>query len=47
MRELRKFAIDNVAHHPHLELEYIGLDRTVERLLRKPKKAKVKAKAER
>ncbi|KAI9825681.1 MAG: hypothetical protein M1832_001025 [Thelocarpon impressellum] len=44
MRELRRFAIDNVAHHPHLKLEYIGLDRTVERLLRKPKEAESKRK---
>ena len=40
MRELRKFAIDNVSHHPHLKLEYIGLDYTVERLQRKVKVAK-------
>ncbi|KAI9674219.1 MAG: hypothetical protein M1817_002037 [Caeruleum heppii] len=36
MRELRKFAIDVVAHHPQLKLEFIGLDGTVERLLRTP-----------
>ncbi|KAI9789133.1 MAG: hypothetical protein M1833_002768 [Piccolia ochrophora] len=35
MRELRKFAIDNVAHHAHLKLEYIALDGTVERLDRR------------
>ncbi|KAI9848787.1 MAG: hypothetical protein M1838_000368 [Thelocarpon superellum] len=40
MRELRKFAIDNVAHHPQLKLEYIGLDATVERLLRRPRASK-------
>ena len=46
MRELRKFAIDSVAHHPQMKLEYIGLDHTVERLLRKPKGAS-KSKADR
>ena len=35
MRELRKFAMDNVAHHPHMKLEYIALDGTVEALVRK------------
>ena len=40
MRELRKFAVDCVSHHPSMKLEYIGLDHTVERLLRKPKKVK-------
>ncbi|KAI9786561.1 MAG: hypothetical protein M1816_007885 [Peltula sp. TS41687] len=35
MRELRKFAMDNVAHHPDMKLEYIALEGTVEALVRK------------
>lgn len=35
MRELRKFAMDNVAHHPNMKLEYIALESTVEALVRK------------
>ncbi len=44
MRELRKFAVDNVAHHADSKLEYIALDSTVERLMRKPKDIKKKGK---
>lgn len=41
MRELRKFAMDNVAHHPRMKLEYIALEGTVESLVRKkPDKGK-------
>ncbi|TAQ91463.1 hypothetical protein B7494_g143 [Chlorociboria aeruginascens] len=37
MREFRKFAIDNVSHNPAMKLEYLALDNTVERLVRRPK----------
>jgi hypothetical protein len=43
VRELRSFAIDNIAHYPELKLEYLALDSTVERVVRKkvdPKKTK-------
>ena len=34
-REFRKFTADNVSHNPHLKLEYIALDSSVERLVRR------------
>ncbi|KAI9780973.1 MAG: hypothetical protein M1839_006412 [Geoglossum umbratile] len=43
VRELRSFAMDNIAHYPELKLEYLALDSTVERVIRKkvePKKTK-------
>jgi hypothetical protein len=43
IRELRNFAIDNISHYPELKLEYIALDSTVERVVRKkvdPKRTK-------
>jgi hypothetical protein len=43
VRELRNFAIDNIAHYPELKLEYLALDSTVERVIRKkanPKRTK-------
>jgi hypothetical protein len=35
MREFRKFAVDNIAHNPDMKLEYIALDTSVERLVRR------------
>lgn len=35
MREIRKFLVDNVSHHPNMKLEYIALDGNVERLVRR------------
>jgi hypothetical protein len=50
MREFRKFAVDSISHSPEMKLEYLALDLTVERLVRRPptkeagKKAKGKEK---
>jgi len=45
MREFRKFAVDNIAHNPDMKLEYLALDTSVERLVRRkqPKTGKEKA----
>ncbi|KAI9764925.1 MAG: hypothetical protein M1840_007950 [Geoglossum simile] len=43
IRELRNFAIDNISHYPELKLEFIALDSTLERVVRKkvePKRIK-------
>jgi hypothetical protein len=47
IREVRKFAVDSVSHNPEMKLEYLALDNTVERLVRRVKlpKAKDKGKA--
>lgn len=42
MREVRKFAVDNVSHNPAMKLEYLALDNSVERLVRRVKKPKLK-----
>jgi hypothetical protein len=44
IREIRKFAVDSVAHNPEMKLEYIALESTVERLVRRLKKPKSKGK---
>jgi hypothetical protein len=44
IREIRKFAVDSVAHNPEMKLEYIALENTVERLVRRMKKPKPKGK---
>src|ERR1700728_1855133 len=44
IREIRKFAVDSVAHNPEMKLEYIALENTVERLVRRLKKPKSKGK---
>ncbi|KAI9833763.1 MAG: hypothetical protein M1819_003496 [Sarea resinae] len=46
LRELRRFAVDNIAHNPHMKLEYIALDNTLERLIRRPRKPKKAKKAQ-
>jgi hypothetical protein len=40
MREFRKFAVDNIAHNPEMQLEYLALDTNVERLVRRKQLAK-------
>lgn len=35
MREFRKFAVDNISHNPDMKLEYLALDSSVERLVRR------------
>ena len=44
VREIRKFAVDSVSHNPDMKLEYIALENTVERLVRRAKRAKSKGK---
>jgi hypothetical protein len=45
MREFRKFAVDTVSHNPEMKLEYLALEDTVERLVRRtPKKVDKKGK---
>ncbi len=44
IREIRKFAVDSVSHNPEMKLEYIALDNTVERLVRRAKQPKSKGK---
>lgn len=44
VREIRKFAVDSVSHNPEMKLEYIALENTVERLVRRAKKTKSKGK---
>ena len=44
VREIRKFAVDSVSHNPEMKLEYIALENTVERLVRRAKKPKSKGK---
>jgi hypothetical protein len=44
MREFRKFTVDNVSHNPEMKLEYLALDTSVERLVRRKPKSKVKDK---
>lgn len=34
MREFRKFAVDNISHNPGMKLEFLGLNNSVERLVR-------------
>jgi hypothetical protein len=34
-REFRRFTVDNVSHNPHMKLEFIALDNSVERLVRR------------
>lgn len=34
LREIRKFVVDNVSHHPSMKLEFVALDGNVERLIR-------------
>jgi hypothetical protein len=43
LREIRKFVVDNVSHHPHMKIEYVALDGNVERLIRRVKKPKLAA----
>jgi hypothetical protein len=35
MHEFRKFTVDNVSHNPHMKFEYIALDTSIERLVRR------------
>lgn len=44
MREVRKFAVDSISHNPKMKLEYLALDTSVERLVRRFKKLKRKSK---
>lgn len=49
MREVRKFIVDTVSQSPELKLQYLALDTSVERLVRrinkpKPKTSKAKGK---
>src|SRR5437016_11790065 len=44
VREIRKFAVDCVSNNPEMKLEYIALENTVERLVRRAKKTKLKGK---
>ena len=47
MHEFRKFTVDNISHNPHMKLEYIALDTSIERLVRRvptKKKADIKGK---
>jgi len=44
IREIRKFAVDSVSHNPEMKLEFIALENTVERLVRRMKKPKSKGK---
>ncbi len=44
MREFRKFTVDNVSHNPGMKLEYLALDQSVERLVRKIPKPQAKGK---
>lgn len=49
MKEFRKFAVDAIAHNPDMKLEYLALDTSVDRLVRrkpmpKPKVEKGKGK---
>lgn len=44
IREIRKFAVDSVSHNPGMKLEYIALENSVERLVRRVKKPKARAK---
>lgn len=44
MREVRKFAVDSVSHNPEMKLEYIGMENSVERLVRRVKQPKSKDK---
>jgi hypothetical protein len=42
MREFRKFTVDIVSHNPSMKLEYLALDTSIERIVRRrasPKKA--------
>jgi hypothetical protein len=43
MREFKKFAVDNVAHNPDMKLEYIALDTSIERLVRRKQPNTAKA----
>jgi hypothetical protein len=45
-REFRKFAVDALSHNPHIKLEYIALDTSVDRLVRRSK-AKLNKKSDR
>ncbi|KAI9741411.1 MAG: hypothetical protein M1818_004217 [Claussenomyces sp. TS43310] len=40
IREIRKFAVDSVSHNSNMKLEYIALENTVERLVRRARKPK-------
>jgi hypothetical protein len=44
IREIRKFAVDSVSHHPEMKLEYIALENSVERLVRRVRKPKANTK---
>ncbi|KAI6716641.1 hypothetical protein PZA11_001772 [Diplocarpon coronariae] len=47
MREFRKFTVDAIAHNPDMKLEYLALDHSVDRLVRRkpmPRPASGKAK---
>ena len=47
MREFKKFTVDNVSHNPDMKLEFLAVDLTVERLVRrKPTPGKSKPKAD-
>jgi hypothetical protein len=45
LQEFRRFTADNLSHHPHLKLEYVAVDISVDRIIRRiPKKAHDKSK---
>jgi hypothetical protein len=44
IREVRKFAVDSVSHSPEMKLEYLALENTVERLVRRIRQPKAKNK---
>jgi hypothetical protein len=44
LREIRKFVVDNVSHHPSMKLEFVALDGNVERLIRPAAKARARSK---
>jgi hypothetical protein len=44
IREVRKFAVDSVSHSPEMKLEYLALESTVERLVRRIRQPKAKDK---
>jgi hypothetical protein len=46
MREFRKFAVDSISHNPEMKLEYLALDTSVERLVRRTPKPSQKRKVD-
>jgi hypothetical protein len=40
VREVRKFVVDSVSYNPEMKLEYIGLENSVERIVRRAPKSK-------